>query len=274
MKIIKRHDISAYFVMAFVFSWGVILILAGPGNIPISAETTKVPMPLLYITMLLGPSVAGILLTALVDGKAGMSRLKSRLLKFRAGIRWYAAALLVAPLLASLILFVLSLISSNFYIAVFKFADPTSLLMNGIISGIMVGIFEELGWSGFVIPRLRQRYNSLGTGLLVGILWGAWHFILFWETGSFSGMLPFFILLGRLFAWLPPYRILMVWLYNHTESLPVVILSHASLVFTVTALVPMSLTGTALLTWILIWSAVLWIVVALVSILKKQFKVI
>jgi membrane protease YdiL (CAAX protease family) len=63
----------------------------------------------------------------------------------------------------------------------------------------MVGIFEELGWTGFAI-RMRQRYGVLGTGLIVGVLWGAWHFILFWEPDSFSVGLPLVLLLVRLFS--------------------------------------------------------------------------
>jgi membrane protease YdiL (CAAX protease family) len=160
-----------------------------------------------------------------------------------------------------LILYALSFYSPDFYLAIFVEEDWTGLLMSGLLSGIMVGIFEELGWSGFAIPRLLKRYSVLSTGLLVGLLWGAWHFILFWEQDSFLAGLPLMILLGRLFAWLPPYRVLMVWIYKGSGSLLVTILSHVSLVFTVTALVPMSLGGMSLLVWLVTWGMVLWVLV-------------
>ncbi len=92
----------------------------------------------------------------------------------------------------------------------------------GIVTGLMVGFFEELGWTGFAIPRMRLRYGVLATGLIVGLVWGLWHFILFWEEDSFSGILPLVLLLARLFSWLPAYRVLMVWVYDHTESLLVI----------------------------------------------------
>jgi hypothetical protein len=41
-----------------------------------------------------GPSIAGILTTGLVSGRAGLRELLSRLLRRRVGARWYAAALL------------------------------------------------------------------------------------------------------------------------------------------------------------------------------------
>ena len=143
-------------------------------------------------------------------------------------------------------------------------------VIGGITAGIMVGIFEEIGWTGFMLPRMIKRYSVLFSGLIIGLIWGLWHFILFWEADSFSGAFPLFLLLGRLFAWLPPFRILLVYLYNQTESLFLVILAHASLVFTTTVIVPMTLTGEALLTWILVWSVVLWILAVAVHILKPQ----
>ncbi len=48
--------------------------------------------------------------------------------------------------------------------------------MAGIAVGLVVPFFEELGWTGFAIPELGKRYGILTTGLIVGLLWGAWHF--------------------------------------------------------------------------------------------------
>ncbi|NIV35134.1 MAG: CPBP family intramembrane metalloprotease, partial [Anaerolineae bacterium] len=127
------------------------------------------------------------------------------------GVRWYAIALLTAPLSMIAVLFALSLTSPLFLPGIVTTDDKATLLLTGIVAGLMVGFFEELGWTGFAIPRLRLRYGVLTTGLIVGLLWGAWHFLLFWESGSFSGALSLALLLGRLFSWLPAYRVLMVW---------------------------------------------------------------
>ena len=45
----------------------------------------------------------------------------------------------------------------------------------GFAAGLSVGIFEELGWTGFAIPMLRLRFDALQTDTIVGFLWGAWH---------------------------------------------------------------------------------------------------
>jgi membrane protease YdiL (CAAX protease family) len=200
----------------------------------------------------------------------GIKSLFSRLIKWKVNIKWYIISLLTAPLLAILILLLLSFFSPDFYIAIIKSNNTTALISQGLAAGLMVGIFEEIGWSGFVIPKLGQRYNTIRNGFIVGILWGTWHFILFWESSTFTDLLPLFILIGRLFAWLPPYRIFMVWIYNRTESLLLTILTHMSLVFTVTAIVPMSLSGRSLLVWLLSWGTVLWIVIGLLIYANKD----
>jgi membrane protease YdiL (CAAX protease family) len=168
---IKRHPLLTYFALAFAVSWGGILIVVGPGGIPGNSEQLEMLFPFGYLAMLAGPSVAGILLTGLVHGRAGLREFLSRLLRWRVGARWYAVALLSAPLLATAVLFTLSLTSPIFLPGIFASDDKATLLLFGIAGAIMVGIFEELGWTGFAVPALRLRHGVLSTGLIVGVLW-------------------------------------------------------------------------------------------------------
>jgi hypothetical protein len=96
---IKRHAVPTYHALAFAISWGGIIIVVGPGGVTGTTKPPDVLLPFVYLAMLAGPSVASLLLTGLVDGTAGFRELVSRLLKWRVGARWYAAALLTAPLL-------------------------------------------------------------------------------------------------------------------------------------------------------------------------------
>ena len=96
---IKRHPLLTYFALAFAISWGGVLIVAGgPGGISANSEASEMQLTFLYPALIVGPSVAGILLTALLYGRVGLRELRSRLLKWRVGARWYAVALLTAPL--------------------------------------------------------------------------------------------------------------------------------------------------------------------------------
>jgi membrane protease YdiL (CAAX protease family) len=264
-SLIKRHSVLIYFALTFAISWGAIFVVVGPGGIPVTADQIVV----LGMAMLLGPSVAGILLTGFASGREGFRALVFRLLRWRVSARWYAVTLLIAPLSTAAVLLALSLFSPEFLPVIFTSDDKANLLLTGIVAGFMVGFFEELGWTGFAAPRLRLRYGVLTTGLIMGLLWGAWHFILFWESGSFSGALSLALLLGRLFSWLPAYRVLMVWVYDRTGSLLVAMLMHVSLVAS-TVIVEPPLTGETLLTYILVRAAVLWIVVAAVAVAQRR----
>jgi uncharacterized protein len=58
--------------------------------------------PLEYLALLPGSlmvAMAAILVIALAFGRAGLRDLRSRLFRWRVGVRWYAVALLTAPLL-------------------------------------------------------------------------------------------------------------------------------------------------------------------------------
>ena len=263
---ITRHPVLTYFALAFGISWAGGLFVLGPGGIPTTVERLMTMGPVMYAAMLAGPSVAGLLMTRLVSGRAGVREVFVRLTTWRVGCRWYAVALLTAPVLVMAVSLSLSLLSTQFLPAVFLTNDEAPPLLSGLMAGLIVGIFEELGWTGFAIPRMRRRYGVLGTGLLLGVLWGAWHFPMFWEPNSFSGALPFAVLLVRLFSWLPAYRVLMVWVYDRTGSLLVAMLMHGSLTATQLILMPPPASGMSLLTSILAWAAALWIVVAMVAV--------
>jgi len=266
---IKRHALPAYFALTFAISWGgVLVVIGGPGGIRgVSAQSDPL-FPFVYLAMLAGPSVAGILLTGLVHGRAGLREFLDRLLEWHVDARWYAVALLTAPLLITATLLILSLISPTFLPGILTSPDKASLLLFGIAVGLGAGFFEELGWTGFAAPALRRRYGVLTTGLIAGGLWGAWHFlVVVWGIGSSAGALPLALFVPLdVFSFLPAYRVLMVWLYDRTGSLLVAMLMHASLTASMLILGPLALSGGLLLTYELAFAGALWVVVTAVAV--------
>ena len=264
-RFVSQHPILFYSILTFAISWGAVLIMVGPGGFPIAADQVQ----LVGVAMLLGPTVAGLVSTYLTAGGAGMRGLWSRLVKWRVGLGWYAFALLTAPLATAIALAILRLSSDRFTPSILTTGDVGTLLVNGIVAGLFVGIFEELGWTGFAVPQMRRSHGVLATGLLVGLLWGAWHFILFWEADTFSAAMPFALLLARLFSWLLAYRVLMVWLYDGTQSLFVTMLMHVSLVAG-TVIVEPPLLGADLLAYILVRAVLFWAMVGAVILLQRR----
>ena len=262
---IKTQALLVYFILAFALSWGAIVISVWPDGFPVTEDQ----LPVLIAAMLLGPSLAAILAAGLASGREGIRDLFSRLRRWRVSPRWYAIALLTAPLSTAVVLLALSLFSSGFPSALSTSDDKVSLVSMWIVSGLLVGFFEELGWTGFAIPRMRRTYGVFATGLIVGLLWGAWHFLVNLEGDTFSGGLAFALLIARLFTWLPAYRILMVWVYDRTESQLVVTLMHVSLVAT-TGIIDPVIEGGNLLVLLLAKAAVFWAMVAVVFLTKRR----
>jgi uncharacterized protein len=264
---IKRHPILTYFALTFIISWGGILIVVGPGGIPATnKEQIDRLFPIAILAMVAGPSVAGIVLTDLLYGRAGLREFGSRLLRWRVDARWYAVALLTAPLVFTAVLLTLSLISSGFLPGILTSDDKASVLLMGIFAGLMAGIFEELGWTGFAVPTLRMRYGVLGTGLIVGLTWAVWHLLVtFWASGTISGEFALASYLLDPFLFLVAFRVLMVWVYDRSGSLLVAILMHTSLT-AITLILGAGIAGVPLVTFDLIWAAALWAVVAAVAV--------
>lgn len=269
---VKRHPVLTYYAMVFAISWGCIIIVLGPGGFLGTTQTSRTQLFVGGPLSLLGPSIAGVFLTGLIYGKAGLRELLSRLFRWRVGARWYTVALLAAPLVMTATLLALSLISPVFLPAIITADNKASLLVYGIVLGFVSSpFFEELGWTGFAIPEIRKRYDILTTGLIMGLLWGAWHFPIFSASAGSSGTVPPVLYLAvLLFSWLPPYRVLMVWVYDHTKSLLVLVLMHVPIVVDQFVLKPAGISGVALLTHLLVFGAALWVVVAVIAVVNGR----
>jgi membrane protease YdiL (CAAX protease family) len=269
---IKRHPVLSYFALTFAISWGGFLLVGGPSLFAGTSWQTDPLFQFAILVMLAGPPVAGLLLTGLVYGRAGLRELLARLLRWRVGARWYAVALLTTPLVMTAVLLALSFTSPEFLPAIVTTGDKATLLLLGIVVGLVGGFLEELGWTGFAIPRLRLRYGVLATGLIVGVLWGAWHLLqMWWVGGTSTGALPLVLFLPLFFfssvTQLTAYRVLMVWVYDRTESLLVAMLMHASYIAsTLFIFSPMPIAGVPFLTYAWVFAAALWLVVAAVAV--------
>jgi len=259
----KRHPVLTYYGLMFAISWGFGLIVLGPDGFVGSKLISGAQLPLVYVAALAGPSIAGLLSVGLMRGRQGMQDLLSRLFRWDVSPGWYAVALLTAPVLTSLTLLALSLVSPNYLPAIMVSGNKMRLLVSGIAVALIVPVFEELGWTGFAIPQLRQRYSVVATGLIVGLLWGVWHFPLF--AGSVPSPLYLVVLL---FSWLPPYRVLMVWVYDHTRSVLVAMLMHVMIVFGSLVLIPTTPSEVGV-TFDLVFAAELWLLVAVVAFVKR-----
>jgi membrane protease YdiL (CAAX protease family) len=92
---------------------------------------------------------------------------------------------------------------------------------------------EELGWRGFLQPRLQQRMGALGASVLVGAIWHFWHY----GTSATPAGMPIMNIVLHFPSVVGPglilnvtQSVLMAWLYNKTNSsLPIAWAFHAGI---------------------------------------------
>lgn len=81
---------------------------------------------------------------------------------------------------------------------------------------------EELAWRGYVLPRLQAKHSALVVSLILGVIWGFWHFPRYLAPGNTA---PFSWSMLKVLA----DAILYTWLYNNTGgSLLLVTILHAA----------------------------------------------
>jgi membrane protease YdiL (CAAX protease family) len=269
MATIGSYTIATYFVLTFAISWGSILVVVGLHGFPGTQAEVELLLPWVVMAMLVGPSVTGVGMTCLVHGWSGCQRLLSGLLPRRQlGARWWVIALLLAPLTIATVLTTLSLTDPMYLPIIFTSDDKASVIVLAFTYALAAGFFEELGWTAFAVHELRSNHSILATGVIVGIVWGAWHLLVgVWGSGieeppgafSATAFLPqilFYV------AVLPGYRVLMVWTYERTAKLGAAMVMHASLTASLPLALAPSATGVNLAISYLVLAVVLWVGIA------------
>ena len=256
--------------MAFIYSWiwwSGLFILAPNG---LGGGLTAFSVSLLLYALLgaQGSGVSGVILTLIVEGRKGLHDLLSRIRLWRIGSFWYGVAILTAPLLLLFTLVTMGiLISPRFLPNIPAGQSGMVLVATGAVVGLIAGVIEEFGWTGFALPRLLARYGAFAAALALGILWSAWHIL-----PSIWGMIPSVNALSLIglvfgitgFATIPAYRILMSWVYvNSKGSLLLAIIMHAFYDASIAVFSP-SLTIAETLELYAVFAIALWIIVGVV----------
>lgn len=170
------------------------------------------------------------------------------------------------PFVLIVVVSVLSLVSPIFTLGILGAEDKVYFVAFAIIGGFLAGFFEEIGWTGFALPRMQARYGVLEAALMLGMLHGAWHFLGdYWGNGTtFSSLF-----LPRILLWIvaiTALRFLISWVYNNSRSLLLAQIMHASFTGGQALLQP-NLTPLDYIAFYAGFTFVLWIVVALIIII-------
>jgi membrane protease YdiL (CAAX protease family) len=176
-----------------------------------------VPLSALGLLCMVG---AASILVYRENGVTGVIELLKRSFDFKrvSAKIWYLPTILLMPAIMLLSFVVLRLMGVPVPNPQFSFATPFILFAVFFIAAIG----EELGWSGYAIDPLQNRFSALGGALLLGVVWAVWHFIpllsakrsldwvVWWSLGTVA------------------LRVIITWLYNNTgRSVFIAVIFHA-----------------------------------------------
>jgi uncharacterized protein len=186
------------------------------------------------------PVLAAAVVIAALHRPEGLRRLRDGLLRWRVG-RWYAVLLLpvaVATLAVTVVV-------ATGPVA-FEPAGPAHLLLLPMLLGyaVVVGGLEEVGWRGYLLPRLQDRLSALGASLLIAAIWSVWHAPLFLIGSTTQASMPW----GWFTVQGVGLSVILTWVYNGTGgSVLLTVLFHgavnAGYSAVVTGLAPAALEG-------------------------------
>ncbi|HLO18105.1 MAG TPA: type II CAAX endopeptidase family protein [Anaerolineales bacterium] len=222
-SLVERHSLIIGILLMFLYTWTI--DLSNSGMMPF-----KVPF-VVGLTVGWGFIFVSLFMTWLTLGKDAMATLFKRFFHWRVNWKWYLAAIVLLPALQ----FVSVLLTAWLTEAPVDFSHPmvrdivplSTPLFVLVVPWLIFEILtngEEMGWRGYVLPRLQTKYNALAASLILGVIWSVWHLPKFFGTGT-SG--------GRSFFWFTVFcmaaAVLYTWMYNNTSgSLLLVTLFHAA----------------------------------------------
>lgn len=246
----------AYFLIVFGISYGAFLIVAGPRWLHGGGETAAQAEYILFPVLVFGVFITSLALTARLDGRAGVKRLFAGEMRWKAGPGWYALALLLCPGVMLAVVFVLRWLYSPAF-------QPNEFFL-GITFALLPGFLEEYGWMGFAYPHMRKSMPAFQAAVLLGVLWGFWHAPVVDYLGAAAPhrgyWLPFFLVFVAIVA---AVRVLIVWVYSRTGSLPLAQLTHVSLTGSLVMLDPVRVSAAQETLWYGFYAAALWALVAI-----------
>jgi membrane protease YdiL (CAAX protease family) len=164
-----------------------------------------------------GPAIAALIVLALAAGRQGLGAWWRRLTHWRVPAIWYLAGPMVI-VSYHIVGFVMTLLWGA------EFISPPRMSLGIFLELLLLGgLWEEPGWSGYLLPKMKERFGHQPNGLLIaalvtGVFRSIWHLPLF-----LYGHIPWFDIFIFSFA----FQLLIAWVfYRSGGSVPAVMLLH------------------------------------------------
>ena len=179
------------FFITYVYAFCVVYPFSNTDNVRMGMSTLTT---LLIAAIMFFPAI-GVLLTRLIT-KEGF---KNSLLKpnFKGNIKTYLLAYFGPGILSIIGMIIYFFIFPGDFDPEFGFVmstieasgqdlgeiTPQMLVVSQIFTGLLLGPImnfitcfgEEWGWRGYLLPKMAEKFSSVPTLLITGVIWGLWH---------------------------------------------------------------------------------------------------
>lgn len=178
--VVRRYPLATFVVLNMVFL-GLGWALLG-GQLPMT------------------PLLAALVVVPIIGGKAGLRAWASRIVRWRVGVQWYAAAILI-PFIGGAIAAFLNVRLGASYTPI-EWSDLPPLIPEAIFIFLLIALGEEPGFRGFAIPQLQKRFSAVNSALILSAIGVVWHIPLFLTDDSPWNVIPLIVFGYFIFVWL------------------------------------------------------------------------
>ncbi|MDQ1638205.1 MAG: protease family protein [Pyrinomonadaceae bacterium] len=216
-----------------------------------------------FLLGVFAPALVALALTDRAEGRAATLALLGRVFKWDLGWKWYLFAIAYMPVVKVSVAVLHRMITGAWP----QFGQtPWYLMLAALAVSTWAQAGEEIGWRGYVLPRLSEYFGLAPASIILGIIWATWHLPLFFFSGGDTRGQSFPLYLLQVTA----VSVALAWLYWRTGgSLLLVMLLHAAVNNTKDIVPSAELNATN--PWALSHSLVGWLTVASLWIAAAYF---
>src|SRR5438128_1802521 len=167
---VSRRSLIAFFVLTYAVAWTFfITAVAVPG------------LRLLFLLGVFAPAAVALWLTGQTEGGAGVRLLLRRVLPWRVGVQWYVFAVAYIAAIKLTVAVVHRVATGTWP----RFGTtPWYVIVAAMVISTAFQAGEEIGWRGYALPRLAERFGFAYASVLLGIIWAFWHLPQFFMPGA------------------------------------------------------------------------------------------
>ncbi len=178
---IQKYPLISFVVINYLITW---IFLYPSYKLIINAEEeTFPPLALIGLIGAYGPTIAAIIVEKITVGNRGIKELLKKLLVWKVHIKWYLFVFFVPVLLYAVAVLTSKLF--GYQLGQINLKDGLNSSFLFILIALPFGpMGEELGWRGFFLPRLLQKYSIWKSSIIIGFVWTIWHLASFSYPGA------------------------------------------------------------------------------------------